>query len=162
MEHGDRPMTDIAPREWRRGEYSISTDRRRLQLDVVHGYLARSYWAAGIPRAVVERSIENSLCFGLYRSHESGEVQIGFARAVTDCATFAWVSDVFVLEEARGKALGQWLVEVMTSTPELAGLRRWVLATADAHGLYRGFGFRELAEPGRYMERLDPDVYRRR
>ena len=143
--------------EWTRGEYAISTDKRRLQIDVIHGYLASSYWAAKIPREVVDRSIENSLCFGLYR----GERQIGFTRVVTDFATFAWVGDVFVLEEERGKGLSKWLMECMCATDELAGLRRWILATRDAHGLYEQYGFTSLAKPERYLERLDPDVYER-
>ena len=138
-----------APREWLRGEHRISTDRRRLQVGVVHGFLASSYWAKGIPREVVERSIENSLCFGLYE----GDRQIGFARVVTDYATFAWVGDVFILEEARGKGLGKWLMEVVAGHPELQGLRRWVLATRDAHGLYEKVGFTRLPHPETYMER---------
>jgi len=166
-------MTDCAPisssrappREWRRGELAISTDKSRLQLEVVHESLARSYWAERIPRDVVERSIAGSLCFGVYaieaETPRRVEKQVGFARLVTDGATFAWVSDVFVLEEWRGRGLSKWLMQCMTAMPELAGLRRWILATRDAHGLYRQFGFTPLAEPARYMERLDRDVYKR-
>lgn len=138
--------------EWTRGEYTISTDRLRLDVDVIHGYLNRSYWAAGRPVEVVRRSIEHSLCFGIYK----GQRQIGFARAVTDYATFAWVADVFVLEEFRGQGLSKWLMEVMIAHPDLQGLRRWALATKDAHGLYRRFGFSELKRPERWMERHDP------
>jgi GNAT superfamily N-acetyltransferase len=156
---------DGAPREWRRGGFAISTDKSRLQLDVVHAYLARSYWAERIPREVVERSIAGSLCFGLYAidggSPPSSEHQVGFARLVTDGATFAWVSDVFVLEEWRGRGLAKWLMQTMGAMPELAGLRRWILATRDAHELYRQVGFTPLAEAARYMERLDRDVYKR-
>jgi ribosomal protein S18 acetylase RimI-like enzyme len=136
----------------RRGELLISTDRRRLQLEIVHGYLTRSYWAKGVSREVVERAIEYSLCFGLY----DGQAQVGFARVVTDRATFAYLSDVFVLESHRGRGLGKWLVEFVLAHPDLQGLRRFVLATWDAHGLYARYGFRPLARPETYMEILRP------
>ena len=138
-------------RGWRRDGYLISTDASMLDLEVVHGYLSRSYWAAGVPEDVVKRSIENSLCFGVYR----GEEQAGFARVVTDRATFAYLADVFVLEEHRGQGIGKWLVEVILSHPDLQGLRRWMLATRDAHDLYRRYTFTELARPGIFMERRD-------
>ena len=143
-------MADVA-REWRRGDWVISTDRARLQVDVVHGYLARSYWAPGIAREKVERSIEASLCFGVYEA--GSRRQVGFARAITDFTTFAWVSDVFVLEEARGQGLATWLMETILAHEELQGLRRWVLATRDAHGLYAKVGFRAVEKPAEYMER---------
>ena len=136
---------------WRRGEYLISTDASMLDLEVVHGFLRRSYWAAGVPENVVRRSIENSLCFGVYR----GEEQAGFARVVTDRATFAYLADVFVLDEHRGQGIGKWLLEVILSHPDLQGLRRWMLATRDAHDLYRRYAFTELARPGIFMERKD-------
>jgi GNAT superfamily N-acetyltransferase len=138
-------------RGWRRDGYLISTDASMLDLEVVHDYLSRSYWATGVPEDVVRRSIENSLCFGVYR----GEEQAGFARVVTDRATFAYLADVFVLEEHRGQGIGKWLVEVILSHPELQGLRRWMLATRDAHDLYRRYAFTELARPGIFMERKD-------
>ena len=138
-------------REWRRGEYLISTDRSLLDPQVIHGYLSTSYWAAGIPEEVVGRSIENSLNFGVYRDEE----QVGFARVVTDHATFSYLADVFVLEAHRGQGLGKWLVEVVLSHPDLQGLRRWMLATRDAHDLYRRYTFTELARPGIFMERRD-------
>ena len=138
-------------RGWRRDGYLISTDASMLDLEVVHGYLSRSYWAAGVPEDVVRRSVENSLCFGVYR----GEEQAGFARVVTDRATFAYLADVFVLEEHRGQGIGKWLVEVILSHPDLQGLRRWMLATRDAHDLYRRYAFTELARPGIFMERKD-------
>jgi GNAT superfamily N-acetyltransferase len=143
--------------EWRRGAYTISTDPARIDLALVHDFLTHSYWAEGIPFEVVERSIANSLPFGIYQ----GARQIGFARVVTDRATFAYIGDVFVLEEFRGRGLSKWLMEVMVRHPELQNLRRWILATADAHGLYRQFGFTELVDPGRYMARLSPDIYKR-
>lgn len=138
-------------RGWRRDGYLISTDASMLDLEVVHGYLSRSYWASGVPEDVVRRSIENSLCFGVYR----GEEQAGFARVVTDRATFAYLADVFVLDEHRGQGIGKWLLEVILSHPDLQGLRRWMLATRDAHDLYRRYAFTELARPGIFMERKD-------
>ena len=139
--------------EWQRGEYVISTDKSRLDFRVVHEFLSgRSYWAAGRPEEVVRRSVENSLVFGLYE----GARQVGFARVITDYATFAWVADVFVLEEFRGRGLSKWLMEVMLAHPQLQALRRWVLATKDAHGLYARFGFEPLKRPERWMERHDP------
>ena len=143
--------------EWKRDRYTISTDRRRLDLDAIHGFLVRSYWAEGIPRAVVARSIDHSLCFGLYEDDR----QIGFARAITDEAVVAFLSDGFVLEPWRGRGLGKWLVETIVSVPELQGLRRWMLVTNDAHGLYRRVGFAPPAHPERLMEKVDLDPYRR-
>ncbi len=140
-------------REWTRGDYTISTDPRRLDLDVIHEFLARrSYWALDRPRARVVRSIEHSLPFGLY--HPSGEV--GFARVVTDFVVIAYLADVFVLDAHRGKGLGAWLVETVVRAPELARIRRWILGTRDAHALYRRFGFTE-PQPGVLMEKLDPE-----
>ena len=143
--------------QWKHGEYTIDTDPSRIDLDLVHGFLTEAYWSAGIPRETVRRSIENSLVFGVYR----GDRQVGFARVITDQATFAYVGDVFILPEERGRGLATWLMETVVGHPELQGLRRWVLLTRDAHGLYRRVGFGEPADPGRYMERIDPDVYRR-
>ena len=139
---------------WHRGDYSISTDRARLEIDLIHKYLNESYWATGRLREVVERSIENSLPFGIYK----GEEQVGFARIVTDYATFAWLADVFVLPEHRGYGLSKWLMEVIIAHPRLQGFRRWVLSTKDAHGLYERFGFIKLHRPERWMERPDPNM----
>lgn len=141
--------------EWQRDDYSISTDKDRLNVELIHNFLANSsYWAQGRGFPVVKRSIENSLSFGLYKNNH----QIGFARVVTDYATFAWVADVFVLEEHRGQGLARWLMETIIAHPELQGFRRWVLSTKDAHKLYRQFGFRELKRPERWMERPDPQM----
>ncbi len=142
--------------EWRRGEYSISTDKGRLDVAVIHGFLTMSYWAAGVPMDVVKRSIEHSLAFGVYKEDQ----QVGFARVITDYATFAYLGDVFILEPFRGRGLSKWLMEVIVGHPELQGLRRWVLLTRDAHGLYRKVGFTELSHPERYMEMHFPDVYK--
>jgi len=143
--------------EWRRHNYLISTDRGKLDRTVIHRFLEGSYWAKGIPREIVERGIENSLCFGLY----DGERQVGFARIISDLSTFAYLADVFVLESERGRGLGVWLIETIKDHPQLQGLRRWMLATADAHGLYRKFGFTALSRPERIMEITDPDIYTR-
>jgi GNAT superfamily N-acetyltransferase len=142
---------------WRRGDYLISTERSRLDLDLIHRFLSEdAYWSPGVGREVVERSIDSSLPFGVYRADE----QVAFARAVTDYATFAWVADVFVVPEHRGRGLGKWLVETMLSHPELQGLRRWLLATADAHGLYEGLGFERAAGDERFMV-LETEAARR-
>ena len=141
--------------EWQREPYTISTDPARLDLQVIHGFLTTSYWAAGVPMEVVRRSIEHSLPFGLYE----GDRQIGFARVITDYATYAYLADVFVLEAARGAGLGKWLVAVIVAHPDLQGLRRWMLATRDAHGLYRTVGFEVLKAPERWMEKHVPDIY---
>lgn len=143
--------------ERRFGELEVSDDRARLDLDVIHGYLARSYWAPGIPRALVARSLEHSLAFGAYLDGR----QIGFARVVTDRATFAWLADVFVLEEHRGKGVSKRMLECVLSHPELQGLRRFLLATRDAHTLYERYGFRPLAESSRFLEIAVKDAYRR-
>jgi len=137
-------------REWHRADYLISTDRQRLDVEFIHNFLSRdAYWAPGRSLETVTRSIENSLNFGLYKADN----QIGFARVVTDYATFAWLGDVFVVPEHRGEGLGKWLIESITSVRELGGLRRWLLATRDAHDLYRQFGFTNLSEPERWMEK---------
>jgi len=142
--------------EWRRGEYSISTDKDRLDFAVIHGFLTMSYWAAGVPMDVVKRSIEHSLAFGVYKEDQ----QVGFARIITDYATFAYLGDVFILEPFHGRGLSKWLMEVIVGHPQLQGLRRWVLLTRDAHGLYRKVGFTELSHPERFMEMYFPDVYK--
>jgi GNAT superfamily N-acetyltransferase len=139
-------------------EYTISTDRSRLDVEVIHRFLSEeSYWARGRTREVTDRSIENSVCFGVYR----GEEQVGFARAVTDRATFAWLADVFILPEHRGQGLGKRLVEAALGEPSLEGVYRWVLGTADAHELYRRYGFTEPSERGRFMIRESVDDARR-
>lgn len=140
------------------GEYLISTNPSLFNVTVVHQYLSEeSYWAKNIPIEVVKKSIDNSLCFGLYKNKE----QIGFARLVTDKATFAYLADVFVLEQHRGKSLSKWLMETIQSHPDLQGLRRWMLGTRDAHGLYEQFGWSIIPEEvrGRFMQRHFPDVY---
>jgi N-acetylglutamate synthase-like GNAT family acetyltransferase len=142
--------------EYRRGEFLISTDRARLSLDVVHGFLTTCYWAKGIPRQIVARSIEHALCFGIYR--DGGE-QVGFARVISDFATIAYVGDVFILEKHRGRGLGKWLMQCITQHPALQGLRRWILTTRDAHGLYSQVGFTPVKSPERFMELHNPNVY---
>lgn len=139
------------------GEYEISTDAHRLNIEVIHNFLAEeSYWSPGIPRSTVERAIQNSLCFGVYLRTE----QVGFARVVTDRSTFALLADVFILSAHRGKGLSKWLMRCVIEHEDLQGLRRLLLLTSDAHGLYRQFGFKELGSPSRFMEILRQDIYR--
>jgi len=142
--------------EPQRDGYIISTDKSRLDVAAIHAYLTRSYWSPGIPKEIVERAIAGSLCFGLFT--ERGE-QVGFARMITDAATFAYLADVYVLEEHRGKGLAKWMMETILAHPSLQGLRRILLATRDAHGLYAPFGFKPLARPEGYMEIHKPSVY---
>ena len=137
-------------------DFRLSSDGRDMDVDAIHAYLTRSYWSSGIPRATVARAVSNSLCFGLFQ----GEAQIGFARVVTDKATFAYLCDVYVLEGHRGQGLSKWLMESVRAHPDLQGLRRFMLGTRDAHSLYAQFGFRPLSSPLRLMEVLNPDAYR--
>jgi len=144
--------------EQRRGDFVISTDRDRLNVDLIHDFLTNSYWAKGITREIVVRSIEHSLCFGIYEH----EAQVGFARVISDCTTFAYIGDVFVLEPQRGRGLSKWLMECIVQHPALQNLRRWVLLTRDAHQLYAKYGFTPLNAPERYMELHRPNVYQTR
>lgn len=139
-----------------RGRFEITTAADRIDVGAVHAYLSRSYWAEGISREVVEKAIAGSVCFSLFDQ----DAQIGLARVVTDRATFAYLCDVYVLEEYRGQGLGKWLIETVMSHPDLGGLRRFVLITRDAHGLYRQFSFVPPANPGGYMEIARPGVYK--
>jgi GNAT superfamily N-acetyltransferase len=141
--------------EYRRGDFLVSTDPTRLDLDVIYDFLTNCYWAKGIPREVVVRSIEHALCFGIY---ESGG-QVGFARVISDFATIAYVGDVFVVESHRGRGLGKWLMECIVQHPGLQNLRRWILTTRDAHGLYSQFGFTPVKTPERFMERHQANIY---
>ncbi|HKN01916.1 MAG TPA: GNAT family N-acetyltransferase [Candidatus Binataceae bacterium] len=138
-------------------DYVISTDPARLDLGVIHGFLRESYWAEGIPREIVARAVQNSLCFGVYFRDE----QIAFARVVSDYATFAYIADVFVLAPWRGRSISKALMAEVVRHPDLQGLRRWLLGTKDAHGLYQRFGFTAPFFPERQMERADPGVYLR-
>jgi GNAT superfamily N-acetyltransferase len=149
-------MTEIPHEVARQGDFLISTDARLLDLSVIHDFLAnRSYWSPGVPIDTVRRAVEGSLSFGLYEHSR----QIGFARVVTDRATFAWLCDVFVLEEYRGRGLSKWLIGCVTSHPSLQGLRRFMLGTRDAHTLYSRFGFKPLADPARILEVHRPGIY---
>ena len=144
------------PLSWDRDGYEITTDRTRIDVNAVHRFLSEdSNWAKNIPRDLVERSIQHSLCFAVLNE---GRL-VGFARVISDRATVAYLGDVFVLPAHRGKGLSQWLMECICSHPELQGLRRWMLATSDAHGLYAQFGFTSLKAPQRWMEKHDPDIY---
>ena len=142
--------------EWKNGDYVIDTKKSRLDLDVIQSFLAYdSYWAQTRTSEQTKTAIENSICFGVY----AGEGQIGFARVVSDQATFAYLGDVFILKDFRGHGLSKWLMETIVSHPDLQGLRRWVLATRDAHGLYSQYDFAPLRFPERWMERTAPDAY---
>src|SRR3984893_5746613 len=142
--------------EHRHGGFLISTNRQLLDVDIIRGFLTNSYWAKGISREIVARAIEHSLCFGIYDAEGS---QVGFARVISDRATYAYLGDVFVLESHRGRGLSKWLMECIVKHPGLQKLRRWSLVTHDAHRLYARFGFTPLAAPPGYMELRDPDVY---
>jgi GNAT superfamily N-acetyltransferase len=142
--------------ENRRGEFLISTDPARLDLNVIHEFLTNCYWAKGIPRDLVARSIEHALCFGVY---DGNRAQVAFARVISDFATIAYIGDVFVLETFRGRGLGKWLMECIMSHHALQNLRRWILTTRDAHGLYSQLGFTPVKAPERFMEMHRPDVY---
>ena len=137
--------------------YEITTDPARLDVAAIHAYLSEAYWSPGIPRGVIERAVANSICFGVL--HDGA--QVGFARVVTDKATFAYLADVYVLQEHRGRGLARRIMEAVIGHPDLQGLRRMLLATRDAHGLYTRFGFKPLAAPDRMMEIHRPDVYGR-
>ena len=155
----------------RRGDFLLSTDPALLDLDVIHDFLTNCYWAKGIPRETVERSMENSLCFGVYavantptlsqnvREGWGTRRQVAFARVISDFATYAYVGDVFVIEAFRGQGLSKWMMRAIVSHPALQGLRRWTLLTRDAHKLYSQFGFTPLQKPDRYMELHNPNVY---
>ncbi len=139
-----------------KGQYSITTDPQKIDLDAVHAYLSRSFWAEGIPKDTVARSLANSLCFGLF---DGAGTQVGFARVVTDRATYAYLCDVYVLESHRGHGLGKWLIETVMAHPDLQGLRRFQLVTRDAHGLYSRHGFAAPAHPDRHMEIFKHGMY---
>lgn len=141
--------------EDRRGEFLLSTDPERLDFDVIYDFLTTCYWAKGIPRDTVARSIQNSICFGIY----TGETQVAFARVISDCATYAYIADVFVLAAFRGHGLGKWIMEAIMKHPRLQGLRRWSLVTKDAHGLYAQFGFTATKWPEIYMEIYNAGIY---
>ncbi len=143
-------------KEEHKGNFLISTDKEKLDLSAIHHYLStESYWAKQIPIEIVKKCIENSLCFGIYENKK----QIGFARVISDYSTFAYLADVYVLTEYRKQGLSKWLMEFIMSHPELQGLRRFSLATLDAHGLYEHYGFKRLENPDRYMEIKNVDIY---
>ncbi|WP_337041671.1 GNAT family N-acetyltransferase [Emticicia sp. 17c] len=142
--------------EFRKPGYVISTNKELLQFDVIHNFLKISYWSPAIPMDIVKRAAEGSITFGIYK--ESGE-QVGYARVVSDCATFAYLADVFVLDSERGQGLSKWLMHCILQLPELQNLRRWSLATRDAHGLYAQFGFVPLDKPEIMMQIARPDIY---
>lgn len=143
--------------QWKHREFRVSDCQAHLDVEFIHHFLDKfSYWAKGISREAVVKSLDHSLCFGLFK----GDQQIGFGRVVTDRATFAYLADIFIVEAYRGQGLGKWLIECILEHPELQGLRRWMLATADAHQFYGQYGFTPLSNPARFMEKNDPNIYR--
>jgi GNAT superfamily N-acetyltransferase len=146
-----------APRQWQRGEYAIDTDPARLDRNIAHRFIASTYWAKDIPFETFNRSVDGALCFGVYH----GAALVGFARVISDGATVAYLGDVYIDPPHRGKGLSKWLMDCITAHPGLQGLRRWMLLTGDAHGLYRQYGFTDLAAPERWMERADPHIYQK-
>lgn len=143
--------------EWKNGDYLISTEKSKIDVDEVHQFLSHSYWAENVSKNIVQKSIDNSFCFGVYHYRK----QVGFARVISDFATFAYLADVFILPDDRGKGLSKWLMQVIVDHPKLDGLRRFTLATRDAHKLYSQFGFTALDKPDRWMQRHNPDVYKK-
>jgi len=142
--------------EIQKDSFTISTDKRKLNIPFIHQFLTRSYWAENIPLEVVRRSIEGAVCFGVY----DGMCQIGFARVISDKATFGHLADVFIDEKYRGIGLSKWLMETIMAHPDFQGFRSWQLGTKDAHGLYEKFGFKPLDNPERTMRKYDPEVYK--
>lgn len=142
--------------QWRKGEFRVTTDKSQLDLNAIYAFLAtESEWARGIPRLTFDKSVRHSMCFGLLEVNR----QVGFARVISDRATIAYLGDVFVLPQYRGRGLAKWLMECISSHPDLQNLRRWILVTEDAHGLYKKYGFTQLAHPDCFMERHKPAVY---
>jgi len=138
-------------------DYRIITDQNKFDFKIIHEFLATSYWAKGIPAETLTKAISNSLCFAVFNATNE---QVGFARMVTDRATYAYLADVFIIEEYRGKGLSKWLMEEILDHPDLQGLRRLSLVTKDAHGLYKQFGFKALSSPDGYMEVVNTDIYK--
>lgn len=137
--------------------YRIRSNKSDMNIESIHEFITKSYWAKGIPIDILKRAISNSLCFGVFSKEEE---QVGFARMITDSATYAYLADVYILEDHRGKGLSKWLMQEIMSHSDLQGLRRMTLATADAHGLYEQYGFTELAKPEVFMENWNPEVYK--
>ena len=142
--------------QWTEGAYTITTDSQKIDVAAVHNFLKTSYWAENIPYDVVQKSIAGSLCFGVFYNQQ----QVGFACVITDSATFAYLADVFILEDFRGRGISRWLLETILAHPQLQGLRRFLLATRDAHGLYKKFGFTPVTAIEPWMQLHKPDVYK--
>lgn len=136
--------------------YRVSSSREEMDFDVIHGYISNTYWAEGIPKETFKKALDNSLCFGVFSSEGK---QVGFARMITDQATFAYLADVFIDEAHRGKGLSKWLMQEVHDHPSLQGLRRILLATRDAHSLYQQFGYTSLSSPATFMQKWQPDIY---
>ena len=145
------------------GKFFVSVDKSLIDFELVYQQINNSYWAKGISREVMQRAIDNALCFGVYRKADGGNIQqVGFARMITDQATFAYLADVFIVKAYQGLGLSKAMMEVIIGFPSLQGLRRMMLATSDAHGLYKQFGFEEIAQPEILMQSWNPNVYQNR
>lgn len=142
--------------DWIKNEYLVTTDKSKINVEIVHQFLSQSYWAENIPIKTVQKSIDNSMCYSVLHQNTF----IGFARVISDFATFAYLADVFIIPEQRGRGVSRWLMEVIMNHPELQGLRRFTLATRDAHGLYARFGFTPFDRPDRWMQKHNPTVYK--
>ncbi len=148
--------------QWKKETFILSTDKTLLQIDRIHRFLSQeAYWSFNIPLDVLKKSIENSLCFGLYSQSENEALQIGYARIISDFATFAWLCDVYVEKDWRGKSLSKWIMECLVSHPDMKGLRRFCLATKDAHSLYSKYGFEITKTPENWMEIKDNNIYKK-
>ena len=143
--------------EYKRDQFTVTSDPSKLDIDAIYDFLSHCYWSEGVPREIVERAIKHSICFGLFEDTQ----QIGFARVISDRATYAYLCDVYVLDSYRGKGLGTWMMSCVMKHPELQGLRRFTLLTRDAHGLYQKFGFAAAKNPSRYMEIHVADIYKK-
>jgi N-acetylglutamate synthase-like GNAT family acetyltransferase len=143
--------------EIKEGNLLLSNDKKRLDIEIIHNFLSNSYWSEGIPIETVEKGIANSMAFGLYKKDK----QIGFCRIISDYTSFAYLADVFVLNEERGNGYAQWMIYGMKKNPELAGLRRWLLATKDAHALYKKTGWQLLENPDYFMEIVNKNIYKK-
>jgi len=148
--------------QWQKDSFTVSTDKSLLQIVRIHHFLStQSYWCQGIPKNVVEKAVQGSLCFGLYDGDHPEHLQIGYARVITDSATFAWVCDVYIEPSYRGRGLSKWMMECLTSHPDLQSLRKIMLGTKDAHRLYEKFGFKATTTPERWMEIRRDDIYQK-
>ncbi len=156
--YATKVMMNMQSISFTKDRFSISTDRSKLDISVIHGFLSKSYWAEEIPKEIVQKAIDNSLCFGVYNA----EKLVGFARVITDYATFGYLADVFIIDSERGKGLSKWLMECMLLHPQLQGLRNFCLMTQDAHSLYERYGFKNIPKPENFMAKKIEGIYKKK